>query len=88
MTSRQARRSVSAGILTVRTNEDVSYVFVTAIAAQREIADHAMTQLHQFTDGRRDFDDAITVDEYIVTVTVNPNGSIMDEDERRSGKKT
>ena len=41
-------------------------VFPTELEAQREIADFMMTQLQQFLDGERDFDDAITVDEYVV----------------------
>ena len=39
-------------------------------------------------DGERDFDDAITLDEYIVAVTVNPNGSIIDEGGRHFGSET
>lgn len=54
-------------------------VFETENEAQREIVDHAMIRLQQFLDGERDFDDAITVEEYIVPVTVLPDGSITDE---------
>jgi hypothetical protein len=54
-------------------------VFETELEAQREIVDYAMTRLQQFLDGERDFDDAITVEEYVVPVTVHPDGTITDE---------
>ena len=54
-------------------------VFETEMDAQKEIADYMMTRLRQFLDGERDFDDAITVEEYVVPVTVHPDGKIMDE---------
>ena len=55
-------------------------VFQTELEAQREIADAMMTRLQQFVDGEREFDDAITVEEYVVEVDVRPDGSIVDED--------
>ncbi len=55
-------------------------VFDTELAAQREVVDHQMTRLQQFLDGERDFDDAITIEEYVVPVTVHPDGVIVDED--------
>lgn len=55
-------------------------VFETELEAQREVADYAMTRLQQFLDGERDFDDAITVEEYVVPVTVHPDGTITDAD--------
>ncbi len=54
-------------------------VFETELEAQREVVDNAMIRLHQFLDGERDFDDAITVEEYIVPVTVHPDGTVTDE---------
>lgn len=60
-------------------------VFETELEAQREVADYAMTRLQQFLDGERDFDDAITVEEYVVPVTVHPDGTITDEDGRCFG---
>ena len=54
-------------------------VFATRLEAEREIADNAMTRLQQFLDGERDFDDAITVEEYVVGVDVLIDGSIIDE---------
>lgn len=55
-------------------------VFDTETEAQREIVDDAMIHLQQFLEGERDFDDAITVEEYIVPVTVQTDGTITDED--------
>jgi hypothetical protein len=55
-------------------------VFETELEAQREIVDNAMIHLQQFLEGERDFDDAITVEEYVVPVTVHADGVITDED--------
>ncbi len=64
----------------VSDGEDKYVVFDTEVAAQKEIADYMMTRLRQFVDGERDFDDAITVEEYVVSVTVHPDGTFTDED--------
>lgn len=53
-------------------------VFSTQLEAQREIADFMMTRLQQFLDGERDYDDAITVEEYVVEVEVLADGKIVD----------
>ncbi len=53
-------------------------VFETQLEAEREIADFMMTRLQQFLDGERDFDDAVTVEEYVVEVAVLPDGTIVD----------
>lgn len=55
-------------------------VFATEREAQREIADFMMTRLQQFIDGERDFEDAMTLEEYIVEVDVCPDGTIVDAD--------
>ena len=60
-------------------------VFKTEVEAQREIADNAMTRLQEFIDGERDFDDAMTVEEYVVPVDVYPDGSIVDADGNHFG---
>lgn len=72
--------------LSVTENEDQPCIFDTEAEAQREIADFMMTRLQQFIDGERDFEDAITVDEYVVAVTVLPDGSIIDDEGRFFGK--
>ena len=48
--------------------------------AQKEIADYMMTRLQQFLDGHREFEDAIAVEEYVMPVTLHPDGVITDED--------
>ena len=60
-------------------------VFETELEAQKEIVDDAMTRLQQFLDGERDFDDSITVEEYVVPITVHPDGTITDADGNRFG---
>jgi hypothetical protein len=62
-------------------------VYPTVEAAQREIADDVMEKLRQFLEGERDFEDAMTVEDYILPVDVLPDGSILDEDDNCFGKK-
>lgn len=52
----------------------------TEVEAQREIVDLMMIRLQQFLDGERDFDDAVTLEEYVVEVDVCPDGTIVDAD--------
>ncbi len=52
-------------------------VFETELEAQKEIADHMVTRLRQFLDGERDFEDAMTTEEFVVPVTVHPDGTII-----------
>lgn len=54
-------------------------VFETELEAQREIADFMMTRLQEFMDGERDFEDATSCDEYVVEVSVNDDGMLVDE---------
>ena len=61
--------------------------YPTLAAAQREIAGEVMEKLHQFLEGHREFDDAMTVEDYILPVDVLPDGSILDEDGNCFGKK-
>lgn len=58
---------------------DIICVFPTELEAQREIVDMMMIRLQEFLDGERDFDDAMTVEEYILEVDVCPDGSVLDE---------
>ena len=73
------------GPVPVVSDDDAYVVFETEVEAQKEIVDYAMTRMQQFLDGERDFDDAIEVEEYVVAVTVQPDGTIIDEDGRRFG---
>ena len=54
-------------------------VFDSELEAQKEIADSQMTRLQQFLDDEREFEDAITVEEYVVPVIVHSDGTITDE---------
>ena len=55
-------------------------VYPTQTEAQRSIAEDMLDRLQQFLDGEREFDDAVSVEEYIVEVDVWPDGSIIDPD--------
>jgi hypothetical protein len=66
--------------VSVVSDDDGYVVFETELEAQREIVDYAQTRLQQFLDGERDFGDAITVEEYVVPVSVGSDGVITDED--------
>jgi hypothetical protein len=68
-------------------DENGYIVFATELEAQREIVDHQMTRLRQFLDGERDYEDAISVDEFVVPVTVQPDGKLMDADGNCFGPK-
>lgn len=48
--------------------------------AEREIVGDCIERLRQYLEGERDFEDAVTVEEYVVSVTVFSDGSITDED--------
>ena len=65
---------------TVFDENDKLCIFATEAEAQREIVESAIIRLEQFLNGERDFDDAITVEEYVVEVDVLPDGSIVDAD--------
>jgi hypothetical protein len=62
-------------------------VYSTLEAAQREIADDVMEHLRQFLEGKREFEDAMEVEDYILPVIVLPNGSVRDADGNCFGKK-
>jgi len=75
-------------ILTVRDGDERPYIFDTEVEAQQEIVDHAMTRLQQFLDSERDFKDSLTVDEYVVPVTVQLDGSVIEGHWRMLGKES
>lgn len=68
-------------------NGDNPVVFASELEAQREIADNQLTRIQQFLDGEREFDDAMSTDEFVLPVNIWPDGSISDEDGRRFGAK-
>jgi hypothetical protein len=67
------------GPVPVVSDEEGYVIFETELAAQREIVDNLLTHLQQFLDGECEYEDAITVEEYVVPVTVHPDGTITDE---------
>lgn len=58
-------------------------VFATRVDAEREIADNMITRLQEFIDGERDYDDAMTVEEYVMEVAVLTDGSVVDSNGTR-----
>jgi hypothetical protein len=66
-------------------DKSTPFVFDTRIAAEREIADLMMARLQEFIDGERDFDDAVITEEYVIEVDVQPDGSIVTEDDTTFG---
>ena len=75
------------GAVPVVSDENGYVVFETELEAQREIVDNLQIRLQEFLDGYRDYEDAITVEEYVVPVTVNADGTITDECGRCFGPK-
>lgn len=77
------------GPVPILTGDDDKYiVFETELEAQKEIVDYAITRLQQFLDGEREYEDAITVEEYVVPVDVHPDGSFTDEAGNHFGPKS
>ena len=55
---------------------DKPVVFDSIVEAQHEIADNMLTRLQQFIEGEREFEDAITCEEYVVEVEVLGEGTV------------
>lgn len=79
--------TVFQGTMSACYEDDHPVVFATELDAQREIADHQLIRIQQFLNGERDFDDAITTDEFVLPVDVWPGRSITTEDGRVYGKQ-
>jgi hypothetical protein len=62
-------------------------IYETEEAAQREIVELTMERLQQFLAGERDFDDATTIEDFILPIDVWPDGSVSTEDGRCYGKQ-
>lgn len=62
------------------------FIYPNEVDAQREIADIAIGRFHEFLEGEREFDDAMTIEEYVMPVDVMPDGSVWDEAGRRVGR--
>ena len=48
--------------------------------AQLEMADYTVIRIRQFQQGERDFEDALTVEDFIEPVTTRADGSFVDLD--------
>ncbi len=79
--------TICQGPVPTLSDENGYIVFATELEAQREIVDHQMTRLRQFLDGEREYEDAVSVDEFVVPVTVQPDGKIVDADGNCFGPK-
>jgi hypothetical protein len=79
--------TVFQGTMPACYENDFPVVFSTELEAQREIADHQLIRIQQFLDGERDFDDAITTDEFVLPVDVWPDSSISTAGGRVYGKQ-
>jgi hypothetical protein len=62
-----------------RDQDNMPVTYVTECDAQLSIADSIVDRLDEFLRGQRDFEDAITVEEYVEAVDLHPDGSITDE---------
>jgi len=63
----------------VRDGANRPVIFASELEAQREIADGLITKLQEFLAGERDFEDATTVDEHVVKVSLRSDSSVEDE---------
>ena len=61
-------------------------VFASELEAQLEIADNQLTRLRELLDGERDFDDAVTLDEFVLPVNVWPDRRVSTNDGNLFGK--
>lgn len=61
----------------VRNEVGQAFVFATECEAQQEIAANMVTRLLQFIEGERSFEEALVKDEYIVKVSILPDGSVV-----------
>lgn len=75
------------GSLPTVSDEKGYVIFDTELEAQREIVDNLKFRLEQFLDGEREYEDAITVEEYVVPVSVHSDGTITDEHGRCFGSR-
>lgn len=71
----------------VRGDKDLPCVFTTRLDAEREIVDNMMTRLQEFINCEREFEDAMTVEEYVVEVRVLPDGSVHDAEGNQFGAR-
>lgn len=68
--------------------KNLPVVYATEFEAQREIADDLMEHLRQFLAGEREFEDAVSIDDFVLPVDVWPDGSISTEEGIVFGKRS
>lgn len=66
----------------VTDGEGMVVLFADERSAQLEIADDLQTRLWRFQSGERIFEDAIHVEEYVLPVTIHPDGTFVDVDDQ------
>ena len=71
----------------VRDEAGLPVIFETENEAHREIVDSLLIRLQQFMKDEREFDDAVAIDEFLVSVRVLPDGCIIDDEGRHFGKE-
>lgn len=77
------------GCVPVERNEaGYPIVYSTIEEAQNIIDEDTIERWHQFFAGERDFDDAMTVEEFIMAVNMRPDGSIVDNNDNHFGGLT
>ena len=68
-------------------DHDKPVTYVTQREAQCEIAEMLVEQLRQFLDGEREFDDAMSVDDFVLPVDLLADGTILTEDGEKFGRR-
>lgn len=82
-------RTICEGVVPAWYDEtNFPVIYATELEAQHEIADALMEHLQQFLGGERDFEEAISVDDFILPVDVWPDGSISIEDGSIFGRRS
>lgn len=71
--------SICEGEIVAVYGENGPVVFPSRREAELEIVDQLMIRLQEFIKGEREFDDAITVEEYVLPVVIGANGEINPE---------
>ena len=73
--------TVSEGVVPLwRDEKGLPCFYETREAAQREIAEDLIARLEEFLAGEREFEDAMTVEEFILPVERLPDGSLQEND--------
>lgn len=63
-----------------RDSKGLPVIYGTLDEAQREFVQGIIQRLEQFLSGEREFDDAMTIEEYIAEVEVHGDCSVIDKD--------